>query len=88
MYRVISDMLVVSCYLGYACCIVLSRICLLYRVISDMLVVPGKTTLTISDSIETVSPEEFETVRVFYLSSTAITEASRVNNKNTKQCSR
>ena len=49
------------------------------RVISDISVVLREITVTISDSIETVSPVESEIVRVFSLSTTEITEKTRSN---------
>ena len=47
------------------------------RVISDISVIQRKTTLTISDSVETGSPVEIEIVRVVSLSTTEITETTR-----------
>ena len=47
------------------------------RFISDISIVLRETTLTISGSIETVSPVESERVRVVSLSSTEITEITR-----------
>ena len=51
------------------------------RVISDISVVLRETTLTISDSIETVPPVESEIVRVVYLSTTKISEMTRLKKK-------
>ena len=48
------------------------------RVISDISVVLRKTTLNISDSIETSSPVESEIVRVISLGTTEISEITRL----------
>ena len=55
-----------------------------YRVISDISVVLRKTTLTILDSIQTDSPVESEIVRVVSLSTTEITEITRLKKQNKK----
>ena len=47
------------------------------RFLSDISVLIKKITLSISDSIETGSPVESEIVRVFFLSTTGITEITR-----------
>ena len=48
------------------------------RVISDISVVLRETTLTISDSIEIVSPVESEIMRVNSLSTTGISEITQL----------
>ena len=52
------------------------------RVISDISIVLTETTLSISDSIETISSVESEMVRVVSSSTTAIVETSRVKKTN------
>ena len=51
------------------------------RVISDISVVLWETTLTVSDSVKTVSPVKSEIVRVVSLSTTEITETTRFKKK-------
>ena len=58
----------------------------LNRVISDMSVVLRESTLTISDSIETVSPVEPGIVRVVSVSTTEITQITRLKKKIDLQC--
>ena len=52
------------------------------RAISDISVVLRESTLAISDSIETCSPFESEIVSVVTLSTTEITEITRLKNRN------
>ena len=54
---------------------------MLNSIISDISIVQRETTLTISDSIETGSNVETEIVRVVSLSTTEITEITRLKTK-------
>ena len=54
------------------------------RVISDISILQREATLTILDSIETISPVETEIVRVVSVSTMEITEMTRLRKKKKK----